>query len=146
VSDGSGADVQLCTFAVGGLLLALPVRDVVEVVRGQDLTPVPLAPASVVGLLNLRGRIVPAVDARLRLGLPPREPGAASAHVVVGLPDEQVSLVVDDTSDVVTVRSADREAVPETVAHDLRRLSTSSYQRAGGLLLVLDPALVLADP
>jgi two-component system chemotaxis sensor kinase CheA len=63
---------RLCTFAVAGLRLGIPVGDVVEVVRGEQVTPVPLAPAAVAGVLNLRGRIVPVLDARLRLGLPAR--------------------------------------------------------------------------
>lgn len=137
---------QLCTFVVGSLLLGLPVDDVSEVVRDEQLTPVPLATSSVIGLLNLRGRIVPAVDLRTCFGLSPRPADAAPAHVVVSVLGEQVSLVVDDTSDVVTVSSADREDVPETVAEGIGRLMTSSYQRADGLLLVLDPALVLSDP
>lgn len=143
--SGSG-DLQLCTFAVGGLLLGLPVEQVSEVVRDEHLTPVPLAEPSVLGLMNLRGRLVPAVDVRTRFGIERRDPDAASAHLVVDVLGEQVSLVVDDTADVVTVAARDREGVPETVAEEIRRLVTASYQRPEGLLLVLDPALVLSDP
>lgn len=139
------ADTQLCTFVVGGLLLGLPVAVVSEVVRGEELTPVPLAPASVVGLLNLRGRIVPAVDVRSRIGLPARPPDVDPTHVVVSVQGEPVSLVVDDTSDVVTVGADEREDVPATVPDEIRRLMTASYQRPEGLLLVLDPALVLTE-
>jgi purine-binding chemotaxis protein CheW len=122
------------------------VDDVSEVVQGGQVTEVPLAPPAVLGLLNLRGRIVPAVDVRVRCGMPPRPPGGSAAHVVVRVAGEQISLVVDATSDVVTVRAVDREDVPQTVDEDIRRLMTGSYQRADGLLLVLDPALVLSVP
>ncbi|MCA1712845.1 MAG: chemotaxis protein CheW [Actinobacteria bacterium] len=138
-------DVQLCTFVVGGLLLGLPAAGVSEVVHGEEVTPVPLAPAAVLGLLNLRGRIVPAIDARLRLGMPPRPVGEEGTHIVVRVRGEQVSLVVDRTSDVVSVAAADREDVPETVGPEIRRLLTASHQRTYGLLLVLDPELVLSD-
>lgn len=134
---------RLCTFAVGGLRLGLPVEDVVEVVRGEPVTPVPLAPATVAGLLNLRGRIVPVLDARARLGLPPRSDGQESAHVVLDLDGEHVSLIVDREGDVVEVLPEERQDVPETVDPHLRRLSTAAYQREGALLLVLDPRLVL---
>ncbi len=136
-------DLRLCTFAVGHLLLGLPVEDVAEVVRGEQLTVVPLAPPAVVGLLNLRGRIVPAVDARTRFGLPPREPDVEPTHVIIHSLGEQISLVVDRPGDVLTVARRDREEVPDTVSADIRRLLTSSYQRHGALLLVLDPQLVL---
>lgn len=141
----AGDDVQLCTFVVGGLLLGLPVADLAEVVQGEEVTPVPLAPPAVVGLLNLRGRIVPAVDARCRLGLPPRPGGEAGTHLVLRAGGEQVSLVVDRTSDVVVVPGTDREDVPDTVAPEIRRLVVASYQRSDGLLLVLDPVLVLSE-
>ena len=139
-------ELQVCTFVVANLLLGLRVTDVSEVVRGEDVTPVPLAPDAVVGLLNLRGRIVPAVDARTRLGLPPRSPDEEAAHVVVNVGDEQVSLVVDRTSDVVTLSPSEREDVPDTVAEDIRRLLVASYQRPDALLLLLDPMLVLFEP
>ena len=138
------SESHLCTFVVGDLLLGLPVEEVSEVVRAEVLTPVPLAPPGVLGLLNLRGRIVTAVDARVRFGLAPRETGQPTAHVVVRVLDEQVSLVVDRTSDVVRVTSDQREQVPETVDADIRRLLTGAYQRAGALLLVLDPALAVS--
>lgn len=143
VADGN--DQRLCTFAVGNLLLGLPVEDVSEVVRGGTVTVVPLAPPAVTGLLNLRGRIVPAVDARLRLGLEPRGAEQEPTHVIVRTLGEHISLAVDSASDVVTVAPAEREDVPETFSPEIRRFLTSSYQRSGALLLVLDPALVLTD-
>ena len=134
---------RLCTFAVGGLHLALHVEDVVEVVRDQHVVHVPHAPAAVLGMVNLRGRIVPVLDARLRLGLEPRDPGAPCTHLIVADDDELVSLVVDLEGDVVVVDEASGEAVPETVAPELRRLTSVAHQLDDGLLLVLDPRLVL---
>ena len=136
---------RLCTFVVGALLLGLPVDEVSEVVQGEQVTPVPLAPEGVVGLLNLRGHIIPAVDARTRFGLEPRGIDAEATHVIVHVLGEQISLVVDRASDVVTVSAADREDVPDTVSPTIRRLLTSSYQRDDALLLVLDPHIVLTD-
>ena len=137
-------EIRLCTFVVGNLLLALPAEDVQEVLTGAELTPVPLAPSTVLGLLNLRGRIVPAVDSRARLGLTPRPDDEVAAHVILDVRGEEVSLVVDRMSDVVTVAAADLEDVPETVSPDIRRLLASSYQQDAALLLVLDPDLILA--
>ena len=142
-AEVAGTTVRFCTFVVGNLLLGLPVEDVVEVVQDEQLTSVPLAPEAVLGLLNLRGRIVPAVDARTRLGVDPRGDGAVPVHVIVRTEDEQISLVVDATGDVVTLALATREDVPETVDPEIRKLLTSSYQLVGALLLVLDPHLVL---
>jgi purine-binding chemotaxis protein CheW len=145
VTAAARQDALLCTFVVGDLLLGMPVDAVSEVVLGGSVTVVPLAPPAVLGLLNLRGRIVPAVDVRTRFGLAPRPADQVPTHVIVQVQDEHVSLVVDRTSDVVAVTEAEREDVPETVGPEIRRLLTSSYQREGALLLVLDPDLVLTD-
>jgi purine-binding chemotaxis protein CheW len=143
VTEAAVTDDQLCTFVVGTLLLGVPVSEVSEVVSGGTITPVPLAKSAVVGLLNLRGQIVPAVDARARFGLAPRTGAEEPTHVILRLYDERVSLVVDSASDVVTVPLSEREEVPETVNPQIRRLLTASYQRPGALMLVLDPSLVL---
>lgn len=144
VTPTQAAQVKLCTFFVGDLLLGLPVEYVVEVVRGERLTRVPLAPGSMVGLLNLRGRIVSAVDARVRLRLERRDADSECAHIILTLDDEQVSLVVDREGEVVVLESAQRYDVPETVPPDIRRLLVSAYRRDEALLLVLDPHRVLA--
>jgi hypothetical protein len=59
---------RFCSFTVGGLLFGIDVARVQEVLGTQPVTPVPLAQPSVVGLINLRGQVVTAVDARRRLG------------------------------------------------------------------------------
>lgn len=138
----------MCTFVVGDLLLGLPLEAVSEVVPAQTLTPVPLADPSVVGLFNLRGRIVTAVDARTRLGLPAHPDRRPGVHIIVtstvnGL--GETSLVVDRSSDVLTLSDEDREAVPETVPAEIRRLVTAAYQRPRGLLLLLDLTLALSS-
>ena len=143
--SGVAEQQRLCTFVVGALLLGLPVDEVSEVVQGEHVTHVPLAPEAVVGLLNLRGHIIPAVDARTRFGLEPRGLEEEATHVIVNVLGEQISLVVDRASDVVTVSPVDREDVPDTVSPTIRRLLTSSYQRHDALLLVLDPHIVLTD-
>jgi purine-binding chemotaxis protein CheW len=137
-------DLLLATFRVGDLLLGLPVSAVEEVVDVEQVVPVPLAPAEVCGLINLRGRIVVAVDVRESLGLPARPEGRSRVHVVLAADGEPASLVVDEVGDVVPMPDSAREEVPETVAPALRRLVTGAFQLASSLLLVLDPDLVLA--
>ena len=66
---------QFCTFFVNGLFFGVEVLKVQEVIRYQEMTRVPLAPAMIEGLINLRGQIVTAIDLRRRLDLSPRDPG-----------------------------------------------------------------------
>ena len=136
-------ELRYCTFVVGDLLVGLPVTEVLEVLHDQQLTDVPLAPDGVVGMLNLRGHIIPAVDVRRRFGLTPRAAEEDLTHVIVPVLGEQISLVVDAASDVVTVAAEDQDDVPETVSQSTRRLLCASFQLPTALLLVLDaPAVV----
>ena len=86
---------QFCTFCVDGLFFGVEVLKVQEVIRYQAMTPVPLAPAVVNGLINLRGQIVTAIDLRRALGLSDRPAGSLPMNVVVRTDDGVVSLLVD---------------------------------------------------
>lgn len=129
---------QFSTFYLGGFLLGVEVLHVQEVIRYQEMTPVPLAPAVVRGLINLRGQIVTAIDLRRRLGLPARPADELPMNVVVRTPDGIVSLLVDEIGDVVEVAEAQFEAAPDTLTGATRELISGVYKLKGTLLLVLD--------
>ena len=74
---------QFCTFFLDGLFFGVEVHKVQEVIRYQGMTAVPLAPAVIGGLINLRGQIVTAIDLRKRLALRPRAGGEQPMNVVV---------------------------------------------------------------
>src|SRR6476620_1803214 len=92
---------QFCTFYVDNLFLGINVQQVQEVIRYQAMTRVPLAPAAIRGLINLRGQIVTAIDMRSWLGLPPRPAQELPMNVVVRDGDNAVSLLVDRIGDVL---------------------------------------------
>lgn len=129
---------RLCTFFVGGLALGIDVGRVQEVMGVQPVTPVPLAPPGVVGLLNLRGRILTVIDARARLGLAPRGAADPIVNVIVHLGAETVSLLVDGAGEVVEVELEAFEEIPQTVDVIVRSQTTGAYKLEGSLLLVLD--------
>lgn len=100
VSHGPSFDA--CSFRAGAHCFAVDSDYVAEVLHSATLTPVPLAPEAVVGLLHLRGRIVPVIDIGRRLGLdsPQR---AACTHLVIRLGDDWYSLLVDEVLDVQAI-------------------------------------------
>ncbi len=71
------------SMTICGQLFGIPVLTVQDVLSEQSITRIPLAPKEVAGALNLRGRIVTAIDIRTRLGLPPRKRGEKRMNVVV---------------------------------------------------------------
>jgi purine-binding chemotaxis protein CheW len=132
------AATQYCTFVIGDLLLGVEVTRVREVFPPRGLTPVPLASPAVRGLINLRGRIVPALDLRGPLGLPPRPDGEGPVNVLVDTAEGPVSLLADQAGDVLRVADADAEAPPQTLAEGARRLIRGACKLERRLLLVLD--------
>ena len=132
------SEKQFCTFSVDGLFFGVEVLQVQEVIRYQEMTPVPLAPAVVNGLINLRGQIVTAIDLRRALGLTERPAGSLPMNVVVRTDDGVVSLLVDEIGDVLNVDEASFERPPETLSGTARELITGVYKLKERLLLILD--------
>ena len=131
--------LKLSTFRVDGDLFGVDVASVREVSRWHELTPVPLAPASVVGLMNLRGQVVTVVDLRQRLGYPPRAAGApAPVNVVVRCDRDAVSLLVDAVEGFADVTEEQFAARPESVRGPARELVSGAYRLSDRLLLALD--------
>ncbi len=129
---------QYCTFFLNGLFFGVEVLNIQEVLRYQQMTPVPLAPATVHGLINLRGQIVTAIDLRQRLDLPPRAADVRPMNVVVRSEDGAISLLVDEIGDVVEIGDDVFESPPGTLRGVARELIRGVYKLNDRLLLVLD--------
>ena len=131
---------RLATFWAGGLLLGVDVAMVQEVLTARAITSVPLAPPSMLGLLNLRGQLVTAIDVRHRLGLPGRAAGDGVVNVIVPIDEDVVSLVVDRAGEVVDVDETLYEEVRNVVGETIASVVTGAYKLDGALLSVLDAA------
>jgi purine-binding chemotaxis protein CheW len=129
---------QYATFFVDGLFFGVDVLEVQEILREQTMTPVPLAPAEVEGLINLRGQIVTALDMRRRLGLAPRNTATAAMNVVIHTGGGAVSLLVDEIGDVIETGSAPLEPPPENLSSQTRDLIAGIFQLEERLLLLLN--------
>jgi purine-binding chemotaxis protein CheW len=129
---------QFCTFYLCDLFLGIPVEQVQEVIRYQEMTPVPLAPAQISGLMNLRGQIVTAVDLRRRMELPDRPATQRPMNVIVSADDGAVSLLVDEIGDVLEIDPRVKEHPPDTLKPSVKGLVTGVYKLEGRLLLALD--------
>jgi purine-binding chemotaxis protein CheW len=130
--------LQFATFKLAGYLFGIEVVKVQEVLRYQRMTPVPLAPAEIAGLINLRGQIVTALDLRVRLGLPGRPDDRLPMNVVVRTPEGSLSLLVDEIGDVIEVSEDTFERPPATLTGPARLLVRGAYKLTERLMLVLD--------
>lgn len=139
-SAGTASDTRedLITLTIAGQQFGIPVLRVHDVLSSRCITRVPLASPEVAGSLNLRGRIVTAVDVRRRLGLPARPGDDPGMSIVVELDGELYSLMVDGVGDVLSLSSDRFERTPSTLDTRWRELSTGIYRLNGTLLVVLD--------
>lgn len=115
VKRREGASGKWATFLLAGEMFAVEVEDVQEVLMEQPLTPVPLAPDHIVGLLNLRGQIISAIDLRRRLHFAARQPGESTKLLVVTSGGAHFSVVVDDIHDVLELPEERWRPSPETL-------------------------------
>lgn len=132
------AEHQFCTFYLDGHYFGIDVLQVQEVIRHLEMTRVPLGPAAVRGLINLRGQIATALDLRRRLEMPERPADALPVNVVVSTADGAVSLLVDEIGDVLSVPEGAFEPPPDTLRGPTRALIRGAYKLDGQLLLILD--------
>lgn len=128
---------QFCVFGVESLSFGIDVAEVEEVNRRYEMTRIPLAPDSVAGLINLRGRIVTAIDMRQRLRLPVLDTWKPF-HIVAKTRESSVSLLVDYIGDVIEVSEDAFEAPPDTMRESTRELIRGLYKLDNWLMLVLN--------
>jgi purine-binding chemotaxis protein CheW len=138
-----GETRQFATFQVGDLFFGIEAVRVQEVIRSQEMTEIPLAPAAIKGLINLRGQIVAAVDTRCTLGLGLAESGKQPMNIIIQTEDGAVSLLVDEIGDVLEVPIHSFAPVPDNVPAPQRDLIGGVYRLKDRLMLALDTAQLL---
>ena len=140
----SGEARGYVTVTVGEALFGLPIDRVHDVFKPTSITPVPLAPPEVVGLLNLRGRVVTALCLRRRLDL--AAPGGNATGMAVGLAQggETFGLVVDGVGEVLRPPPGTFEAMPPNLDPRWRGLARGVHRFDESLLVVLDVEALLA--
>jgi purine-binding chemotaxis protein CheW len=142
--SGSESATEYVTVMLDGQWFGLPIGRVQDVFMLQQLTRVPLSGPEIAGILNLRGRIVTAVDLRCRLGLPPRPDGAPPMAVGIEWHGESYGLLVDAVGEVLRLADAGREPNPVNLDPKFARVSNGVH-RLDTLLVVLDVERLL-DP
>ncbi len=129
---------EFITFTIAGQLFGIPVLQVQDVLSSYQITRIPLAPPEITGSLNLRGRVVTALDIRQRLGLAPRPEGAESMSIVAESEGELYSLMVDTVGEVLALAQSAYERNLPTLDAKFRAFSDGIYRLDDQLLVVLD--------
>lgn len=124
------------TFGIEGRRYALSLASVDRVVRVVEITPLPKAPAIILGIINWRGRVIPAVDLRRRFGLAEREPELSDQLIIARTTHRSVALLADRVDGVIEIDPDEIIAAAEIVPRT--QYVEGVVKIGGGLLLIHD--------
>ena len=138
-AEGLHSDHQeFVTMTIDNQWFGIPVSSVQDVLGTQNIARIPLAPPDVAGSLNLRGRIVTAIDPRVRLGLPARGEDESVMSIVVEQGGELYSLLIDQVGEVLNLPADRFERNPASLDGQWRDISAGVYRLDDRLLVVMD--------
>ncbi len=134
----TSARTSFATFRLGEHLCCVEVGKIQEVVHPRGMSPVPLAPKEILGLMNLRGRILTIIDLARVLEL--KDDGTTLEGMILVLDASRgdIGLRVDSTSDVLQLNEEDFEETPNTLQGEIRRRIRGAYKLKNSLLLHLN--------
>jgi len=143
-SEGQGEDAVLVSvFCLGDAMFGIPAAQIQEVVQMGSVTPVHHAPGFVVGIRNLRGRIVTVIDLRMLLELGYSEHGPDSRILMVDSEGELVGLLVDRVNDTIFLQAEDMSAAPVGLGALHEGAMRGVYRCANGLVTLLEHSVIL---
>ena len=105
--------IQIVSFRLGEEEYGVDILNVQEIIKMLDITRVPNSPDFVEGVINLRGKVLPVIDLRKRLGLPKKEHDKSTRIIVVEMDHKTVGFIVDSVSEVLRIPSSSLEAPPQ---------------------------------
>jgi len=131
------------TFYIDDFYFGILTTDVTELTKENEITSVPLAPSEVFGLINLRGRIVTAINMRQRLGMTNTPYSPKNITVFLEHKGELFGLLVDGVSDILELDESSFEAPPSNLPHSAKEMILGVYKLSDKLLFILDPAKII---
>jgi purine-binding chemotaxis protein CheW len=138
--------VQLATFYVGDLCLALEIGQIQEIIRNVSVTPVPHAEPEVSGVINLRGEVTTIIDLRCALRLPPAENSSERQTLIVRSQGESIGLFVDRVGDITAVAQGEIVQSPPNVGSVDGQFFLGVCPRESEIIVVLDLDQALSSP
>lgn len=133
--------LQVVLFRLAEETYAVDIFRVSEIIRNREITPIPRSQRHVRGLANLRGKTVPIVDLRMTLGLPSGTETDATRIIVLEMGDDNIGMIVDSVTEVLTIQAGGIEETPSSVADAGYVLGVGRHEDRLITLLDVDKAL-----
>lgn len=144
-STGSDPVIQWVTFKLAGETYGINVMQVQEVLRYTEIAPVPGASYYVLGIINLRGKVVTVIDTRLRFGLPSGEITDNTRIVIIETGSHVVGILVDAVAEVVYLRQSEIDVTPNIGNDDSSKFIQGVCNKGGELLILVDLDKLLTE-
>jgi purine-binding chemotaxis protein CheW len=142
--QSDGPDAEFVTFSAGGQSFSLDIAHVREIRRWSAVTPLPHAPQEVLGVMNLRGSVIPIFDlsARFGLGHTPEDPRNVVVVAMIG--NQTVGLLVEAVSEILSVDRTRIQETPDIRSEMTRQSITGVIPMEDGMTRVIDLAAVIS--
>lgn len=137
---------ELITVVIGEQRFAIDIQLVREIRGWTSSTPLPNAPDYVLGVINLRGAVLPVLNLAARLGLPASEARSSSVVIVVDLVGRTVGLLVDAVSDIINVGEGEIQPAPVIGAASSKGLARGMITTEEGIITLIDMSGILPAP
>lgn len=137
--------LQLVSFNIGNEEFGVNILKVQEINKLVQITKVPNAPIFVEGVINLRGKVIPIIDLRTRLGMPKKEHDKNTRIIVVEIEGKTIGFIVDSVSEVLRIPRSITEPPPDIVAGINAEYITAVAKLENRLLILLDLDKVLSS-
>ncbi len=137
--------LQWVTFQLENETYGINVMQVQEVLRYNEIAPVPGAPEYVLGIINLRGNVVTVIDTRSRFGLPPADVTDNTRIVIIEAEKQVIGILVDSVAEVVYLRSSEIDTAPNVGTEESAKFIQGVSNRDGQLLILVDLNKLLSD-
>lgn len=141
----SGAYLEIVSFHLGDQEFCIDIMAIREIRGWAPVTPMPHTPPYVLGLINLRGAVIPVIDMACRLGMKMTEPSERSAIIVTDIAGKLVGLLVEQVSDMMTIRSEDLQPAPEIIPEAQRAFCRGIVALEKTMVCFLNLDTVIAD-
>jgi len=143
-SDGA---LEIIAFMLHNQQFCVRTTSIREIRGWAPVTPLPHAPTDVLGVMNLRGTVIPIVDLSVKLGMPPTAASERSAIVVTNVSGKTIGLMVDRVSDILTVATGDLQPVPIAAGITSGSYAEGIFARDKEMICFLNlDAIFSADP
>jgi purine-binding chemotaxis protein CheW len=142
--ESNGEQLQVVVFMIDGKTFGVDILKVQEILRMVEITPFPRMPDFALGAINLRGRIVPVINLRRRLGLPERPPGPKTCNLLVRSGEQVIGFLVDEVSEVIGIPAAFIENPDQGPAWMRSELFFGLGKLPGQLLVIINPGKLLS--